>query len=531
MTEERGAAGLCWSTAAALALATVQAAAAQTSPFLSLDDTRYPLLEHLIARGDIDDPSPMIRPFRRSDALRVLVAADTAPGRGTGAIIHELREQFTDDTVWHWRAEARAGGTLYTQKRRDLLHLGGQRDWNYYADLGLQAVVGPVVAVTRPAIEPRLIGDPDWPNNAQDVAEDNVTARLIEGYISAQAKIGNLTYGQLDWNWGPVGIPGIPLSNYGYQRQGASLDFKVKPIRLTALYTPLQREQDSLGQFVNRQYFVHRLEGEFSRRFRLALWEGILIRGVGQGFDFAYANPVAPSVVTNAFGIGTTPQNTIIGVDIDWVLSRRSRFQAQLALDDFWFNDRHMKQDRWAFTLSGFGALGSRLGWRALYTQVSSLALRTFYPEENFTDADVGIGRNFSDQDRASLYVTIPVRTRWLVTPELTFQRQGEGRINDPYPPLGPDSTQVTPMLFIGVVEKTYRVSIGVAGRQGPLDLTADAGFHHVTNDQNVPGVTANRFVGRIMATLGWRKRGRFQGERVKPDSAGSTTARSGVPY
>ena len=52
--------------------------AAQSSPYLPLDDPRLPLLEHLIARGDIADPSPMVRPFRRADALRVLAGADTA---------------------------------------------------------------------------------------------------------------------------------------------------------------------------------------------------------------------------------------------------------------------------------------------------------------------------------------------------------------------------------------------------------------------------------------------------------------------
>ena len=51
---------------------------AQASPYLPLDDPRLPLLEHLIERGDIEDPSPMVRPFRRADALRVLEQADTA---------------------------------------------------------------------------------------------------------------------------------------------------------------------------------------------------------------------------------------------------------------------------------------------------------------------------------------------------------------------------------------------------------------------------------------------------------------------
>ena len=43
---------------------------AQSSPYLPLDDPRLPPLEHLIARGDIADPSPMVRPFTRADALR-----------------------------------------------------------------------------------------------------------------------------------------------------------------------------------------------------------------------------------------------------------------------------------------------------------------------------------------------------------------------------------------------------------------------------------------------------------------------------
>ncbi|MBA3893660.1 MAG: hypothetical protein H0X69_08190, partial [Gemmatimonadales bacterium] len=62
---------------------------AQSSPYLALDDPRLPLLEHLIARGDIADPSPMVRPFRRADALRALAGADTS-GEGVSALIRGL---------------------------------------------------------------------------------------------------------------------------------------------------------------------------------------------------------------------------------------------------------------------------------------------------------------------------------------------------------------------------------------------------------------------------------------------------------
>src|SRR5690348_2222528 len=103
---------------------------AQASPYLPLDDPRLPLIEHLIARGDIADPSPFVRPFRRADAARVLAQADSGgPG---GDVIHRLwlalvREDGKDDgeggpralradttEEWaHWRAEVRAGGEAY----------------------------------------------------------------------------------------------------------------------------------------------------------------------------------------------------------------------------------------------------------------------------------------------------------------------------------------------------------------------------------------------------------------------------------
>src|SRR4029078_8358524 len=101
---------------------------AQASPYLPLDDARLPLLEHLIARGDIEDPSPMIRPFRYADALRVLGAADTAPQTAKGRLVHTMNESLAadvrSDESW-WRVELRGGGEAYTQKRGDPPHLGG----------------------------------------------------------------------------------------------------------------------------------------------------------------------------------------------------------------------------------------------------------------------------------------------------------------------------------------------------------------------------------------------------------------------
>jgi hypothetical protein len=475
---------------------------AQASPYIRLDDPRLPLLEHLIARGEVDDPSPMLRPFRRADASRVLTAADTT-GATSRTLIHQLRSDFQDPEGNVWSLEGRAGAQAYTHARRELLHPRGPDGIRPYAELSGALTLGSLALVTRPTVEPRLVKDPDWLGRR----ELKVAGRLADAYISAQFKYADLFYGQMDRNWGPVGLPGIPLSNYGYERQGLAIDIGTPDIRLSALATDLQDQTDSLGQTVHRYYFVHRLHLRLSRRLTLGPWEGIIVAGPERIFETRYRNPLSLGYLANTIGFGDR-SNVMLGLDLHWRAFGRTTLQAQLALDDFWYDDRERNRDRWALTLNAQGPAGGKAAWQLLYTQVSSLALRAFNPADNFTDGGVGIGRNFTDQDQLTLRATLPVRGRWLLAPELTLLRQGEGQINDPYPVPDANGVLPTPALFIGVVERTYRAALGLVGRSGPLDLAATAGFHHVVNSGNLEGNSVDRFEGRIQATVGLSRRG-----------------------
>src|SRR5574338_303124 len=115
---------------------------AQASAYIPLDDTDLPLLEHLIARGDVEDPSPMLRPFRAADAERVLALADTA-GAPNRALIARLSAQFEPAATpaW-WRGTARGGFQAYTHGRRDELHPAGDGGVQPYADVTLSAGFG-----------------------------------------------------------------------------------------------------------------------------------------------------------------------------------------------------------------------------------------------------------------------------------------------------------------------------------------------------------------------------------------------------
>jgi len=478
-------------------------AAAQASPYLALDDPRVPLLEYLIQRGDIDDPSPMTRPVRRADALRVLRQADTA---GAPALVAALRARFEEVPGGQtWRVAARAGAQAFSHIRRDVLHPLGPDGARPYADFTGEAVFGPFALVTRPAAEPRIVDDPEWPGR-RDLT---LAWRFPEAYLSTQFKYGGVFYGEMDRNWGPVGLPGIGVSNYAYPQVETGFLVGTRTLQLEALARQLYDAQDSLGNVVHRYFFAHRASAQLSDRLRVELWETTVLSGVDREFDGRYRNPLTLLLLANQFGLGADG-NVMIGAGTSWRVRDRTTLQVQLGIDDLQYEQTSgpgRYPNRWALTVMGFGPLGGTLGWRAFYTQASSLAFRTLDQFENFTDAGVGIGRNFDDMDQLTLTASVPYRKHWLLTPELTLLRQGEGSLNAPFPAT-PEEAGATPQIFIGVVERTWRAALDVRGSEGPLDVSLNAGLHHVVNADHQEGRTVNRFEGRLQVTLGLSREG-----------------------
>lgn len=492
-----------------LALALPRGAGAQgASAFVPLDHPLLPLFEHLVTRGDLEDPSPLVRPFRQLDALRSLARADTAGRSRLAAQIRLLASAFdTLPAAAGWELAPRAGAQAYTTPRRDLQRPSGDDGIKPYLEVGAAARFGALVAVTRPAVEPRLAADPDWTGRR----ELDVTGRMADAYLTAQWRWVQLFYGQTERNWGPTGLAGIPLSNAGYGRPEFSIAVGTDRLRLSALASGLENVTDSAGQVYHRYFFAHRLDTRPSRRLRLSLWETVVVAGVDRDFDGRFRNPVSLLLLANQYGLGDRENNIMVGLDVSWQAGRSLWVEGQLALDDLQYKNRGSATrypDRYALALGVHGALGRAASWRALYTQASSLAFRTFTPAQAFLDGGVGIGRTEDDYDQLSLFASIPVGARWLVSPEATLVRQGEGRIADPTPPSNTVEAGNTPQLFIGTVARTYRLALNASGQQGALALTASGGYHHTVNAANVAGRTTNQFEGRLFVTIGHRYRG-----------------------
>jgi len=484
------------------------AAQAQVSGYLPIDDPRLPYIENLINAGVIRDPSPFIRPFRRLDLMRALDAADTNDP-AVAKVRTELRKAFLEPVAEAtWGAEVRGGVQAFTQARIDPLHPEGIGATRPYLEADLQATAGPVVLVSRPAIEPRLVLDPDW-TGRKDLT---VTGRMVEAYISSQWKPARIFYGQMAQHWGPQGLTSLTLGNYSYPRMSFGVDFYFGPFHLGSESAELQDETDSLGLIIHRYFFANRLDLRASSRVQLALFASTVLSGNDRNFDARYRNPVSLLLLANEYGQGDNG-NIVVGTDFSWRAARWLTLQGEGVLDDFQYksNDSgYTYPNRFAFTLAAFGPISHWMTWHATYSLVSSLAFRTTNMYDNFVDAGIGIGRNYGGNDQLTLTAGVPLPGLILLTPELTYLRQGEGSLASPAPPVGPIST-ATPSVFVGVIESTARAAVTVSGAWRWARFAGSAGYQHVSNQDHVTGQSASQFVGRLFVTVGWGKRGSFK--------------------
>src|SRR5450755_3284057 len=91
------------------AIAATRVAAAQGSPYIALDDPRLPLLELLIARGDVQDPTPQVRPLLQRTVVAALHAtmARDSTGRSAGLVRELLRAWELPPSAGWWRVAPR----------------------------------------------------------------------------------------------------------------------------------------------------------------------------------------------------------------------------------------------------------------------------------------------------------------------------------------------------------------------------------------------------------------------------------------
>jgi len=491
----------------AYAIGRPSGAHAQGSPYIQLDDPRMARFELLVDRGVIPDPTPLVRPFTEAQAVAALKALSPRATASDSAQAESLLRLWAPpDTVYWGRVEFALGAQAYTHAARDPAHPAGVGAVRPFGSLEFLGVFGPIVAHAELYGENRLRDDPYWPANITGAEiPSKLVYRYPVAYIGAQWKPAELFLGQISREWGPRGVPGIPLSGWGYPYYHAAFNVGTRDIRLQGVMAQLEDMADTAGQIIHRYQVAHRLGVQVTPKINLALWQTAIIAGVDQNLTVKWITPVGVMFLGNTLSEGDEA-NLMIGGDGRILLGSGISLEGQVAIDDFrWFPEGNTtdRPNRWAFTGSVMGPLGSRGSWRALYTQVSTYAFRTYRPQQDYVNVGVGLGREFVDGDQLTFTTSWPVRTGWVVTPELTFLRQGEAQITDSFPDItGKDG------FLSGVIAKTGRVAVGVRGQQGRVRVQGNLGVNQTWNADHIEGNTATTFVAQVMATVRIGKQG-----------------------
>ena len=218
---------------------------------------------------------------------------------------------------------------------------------------------------------------------------------------------------------------------------------------------------------MHRYFFAHRASARLSDRSGWGSGRRPSSSGVDREFDGRYRNPLSLLLLANQYGLGADG-NVLFGADAHWRVRGRTTLagaaRASTTCSTRTPPATTRYPNRWALTVAAASARwAAHLGWRAFYTQASSLAFRTLDPFESFTDAGVGTRPQLRRHGPAHAHGSAcRAATRWLLTPELTLLRQGEGEINDPFPADGRARQARCPQLFIGVVERTWRAAVAI---------------------------------------------------------------------
>jgi hypothetical protein len=495
---------------AAFSILGQSSANAQASPYVPLDDIAYTYVDALMARGAFKEFSTLERPFTQR-ALRA--AIDSARSREHsqvfGSYLDALSESVekyavrpaNSDTAAPQAFRGRFTGDLYataqSSGRRELMLSDRENDLRPGGAIRLVMAGGPVVGFTRALIDNRLNTDPEFAGRK----DRKLAGRTEDGYLSAQWKYGELSFGRVGRNWGPPTLHGLQLGNYAYTYDHLYGLIGSDKIHWSTVIARLDDLQLLSGEVHQRYFSTHRLALRRGR-WEVAGSENYVYSGVGRGLEPSLANPF------NIFGLSWRNENQAgnfgLGAEVAYRSGRFGTFAGHGFIDDLQIDrcDPTCREpSSYGFTLAAEGLpLRGEQRWFASYTRVSNLAYRTPTPAETHQVFGVGLGRGFSDYDEVKVGADLALVPRTPLRLYLAHRRQGEGDYRATYPT--PAEYATTPGIFSGVVMGVTRFGVTGVSRWKDFELGGDIGVNRNTNDLHLSGESRTRFEGRVKLAI-----------------------------
>ncbi len=503
-----------------LALLTVAARAqspAVGSRFLPVDHWAYEYIERLGPRGYLPGLNPLVQPYRRLDVAREVsrLAPDTLrePVRGW---VRMLREEFARElTTLSGQNETRFGLVAMAGTRGSTSHrldparpVGNDNLWPWWRGGGW-VETGPLAAETRVYGDFYFRDDPDGYDPGFD-PQVRRGGRTDNAYLSVALPFGTLEAGHFARNWGPLGSAGLMVSDVATPYPQIGLEVRAGRFALRSFAAEL----DTVGT-AKRQMIAHRLDYT-TEDLAVSLGEATVY--VHPTLLLRFANPFELLVIDQN---DLPPQNLMLNAQfrlrrgglvlygdalLDDIDLSPTTPQAEPPQYGFTVGARYAGSGAQSVADSAHRARRTLPAWIELgaeYQQVGAWTYRTPNYTDRYSYFNRGLGANYSDYDRLTLWADLYPPVEGLrLSPVALLQRQGEGNFRDSIPD---GYYWGRPALFWGVKETTLR--LGLRGRYQPIRelwISWDVGPNFIRNRAHVTGVNETRFeaVGAIGVSL-----------------------------
>lgn len=489
------------------------------SPYLPLGHWGYPVVDWLAARGALRGLAPLVRPYRRADLARSILAARALASQREVSLLPQeqrwldaleeelgyeiglLRAQGQQEL--RFTGEFEAGLKAVSHKHRDLLRPQGDTAslWPVL-ELRLWADAPNVAGAFRMRWDGIYLNDPQFPGGRAIPARecDPIVARCAyrveEGYVEAQFPYVSLFLGRLYRNWGLAGTEGFLISNYAYSYDHVGYRLGSQRLALSGLFTLLNDFPGDTARYLS----AHRLDWQVRENLVLGFSEAVVYGGKGRRIDLNLINPVGIYEISPSADAET---NTLGALEVWWKPSTGLVTYGALLVDNTRVGEPGEAEGltQWGLHLAAqFPQLAPELAARADFSLVNSLAYRSrvdrsFY----YTFQGLSLGRDKADVITGSLQLDWLADGLLVWQPRLEVMWRGEDDIRRPWPS---DAFRGHDLLLAGPVETTVRPSLAGVWRTRHSQLKWDAGVNWIKNRGNQPGGWTAKIVGRVELTV-----------------------------
>ncbi|MBV6478236.1 MAG: hypothetical protein HGGPFJEG_00986 [Ignavibacteria bacterium] len=285
--------------------------------------------------------------------------------------------------------------------------------------------------------DPSLRGNPNF-------YFDKKNYNSFEGHLRYQTNSNwlSLTFGRASLLNGKSFIDNLFLSDNSVPFDFGKIDLQYKSLSYSFFYGSIKGDTTEIFPFTkqiplnSKNIVSHYLNINFSPKFRMGLWESVIISN--QPFSFTYLNPV--SFLTSAdLSTGkdnTTENNSLIGIDMEILPFKNISFQSSLLIDDLTFgtlfDDDSLNENKfgWQFGLLWENSLNMKTAVE--FTHLDPFVYSHRSNKSTFTHYELPLGHSLPpNSDEIAVEFDYDITNRLNVNFLFRHQRSGEGIIVD----------------------------------------------------------------------------------------------------